>query len=66
MIRPTKKKKGVEEVEEVMDSMMTNNKMDIDTGPSNAGSANSCLVAPPAIEAPSTLESSGNSSKGSS
>jgi hypothetical protein len=41
-------------------------KMDLDASPSNAGPANPGLVAPPAIVAPFTLESLGNSSEGSS
>jgi hypothetical protein len=69
------KKKGAKEEEEeeeeevvvvVVDSKRTKMKMDLGTGPSNAGPANLGPVAPPAIEAPLTLESSGNSSEGSS
>jgi hypothetical protein len=57
------KKKGAEEE---VDSKWTKKKMDLDAGPSNAGPANPGPVANLAIEAPSTQESSGNSSKGSS
>jgi hypothetical protein len=61
-IPSVKKKKGAEEE---VDSKRTKKKMDLDAGPSNAGLANPGPVAPPAIEAPSTPESSGNSSDGS-
>jgi hypothetical protein len=58
-----KNKKGAKEEEEV-DSKMTKKKIDVGAGSSNADPSNPCLVAPPAIEAPSTPESSGNSSEG--
>jgi hypothetical protein len=64
-IPSTKEKKGAEE-EEVVDSKRTKKKMDLGAGPSNVSSANPGPVAPPTIEAPSTPESSGNSSEGSS
>jgi hypothetical protein len=60
-ISSEKNKKGAKE-EEVVDSKRTKKKMDLDAGPSNASLANPDPVAPPAIEAPSTLESSGNTS----
>jgi hypothetical protein len=63
---PSAKKKGAEEEEEeeVVDLKRTKKKMDLGAGPSNASTANLGPVAPPAIESPSTLESSGNSSRG--
>jgi hypothetical protein len=42
----------------VVDSKRTKNKMDLSASPSNNGPANPSLVAPPTIEAPSTLKSS--------
>jgi hypothetical protein len=49
-----------------VDSKRTKKKMDLGTGPSNVSPTNPGPVAPPAIEAPSTLESSRNSLEGSS
>jgi hypothetical protein len=49
-----------------VESKRTKKKMDLGAGPSNAGLANPGPVAPLAIEAPSTPESSGNSLEGSS
>jgi hypothetical protein len=66
---PSGKKKGVDEEveeEEEVDSKRTKKKMDLSAGPSNADPTNPGLVAPPAIEAPSTPKSLGNSSEGSS
>jgi hypothetical protein len=64
---PSAKKKGAEEEEEeVVDSKRTNKKMDLNAGLSNANPDNPSPVAPLAIEAPPTPESSGNSSEGSS
>jgi hypothetical protein len=56
------KTKGADEEEEEVDSKRTKKKMYLGTGSSNASPANPGLVAPPANEAPSTPESSGNSS----
>jgi uncharacterized ferritin-like protein (DUF455 family) len=58
-ILSAKEEKGAEEEEE-------EEVVDLNVGPSNARPANPSLVAPAAIEAPSTLESSGNSLEGSS
>jgi hypothetical protein len=65
---PSAKKKGaeVEEEEKEVHSKRTKKKTDLGGGPSNAGPANPSPVACPTIEATSTLESSWNSSKGSS
>jgi hypothetical protein len=70
---PSAKKKDEEEEEEVVvvvmvvvDSKRIKKKMDLGAGPSNASPANPSPVAPPGIEAPPTLESSENSSEGSS
>jgi uncharacterized ferritin-like protein (DUF455 family) len=56
-ILSAKEEKGAEEEEE-------EEVVDLNVGPSNARPANPSLVAPAAIEAPSTLESSGNSLEG--
>jgi hypothetical protein len=63
-IPSAKKKMGVEEEE--VDSKKTKKKMDLGAGPSNAGLANPGPVDPLAIRAPSTPQSSGNFSEGSS
>jgi hypothetical protein len=60
-ILSAKEEKGAEEEEEEEEEVV-----DLNVGPSNARPANPSLVAPAAIEAPSTLESSGNSLEGSS
>jgi hypothetical protein len=61
-ILSAKEEKGAEEEEEEEEEEV----VDLNVGPSNARPANPSLVAPAAIEAPSTLESSGNSLEGSS
>jgi hypothetical protein len=48
-----------------VDSKLNKKKIDVGAGSSNAGNRQSSPVAPPAIEAPSMPESSGNYSEGS-
>jgi hypothetical protein len=60
-ILSAKEEKGAEEEEEEEEEEEV---VDLNVGPSNARPANPSLVAPAAIEAPSTLESSGNSLEG--